>query len=267
MISVRVEETPPAVITSIEQWYPYTDAFAVQQGSREPKRWNHLLRFSPYHLECYAENGISYTAVVEWDFSDIDFDTVGLYQAKGRLTAPENTEFAEGSFSRKSQFLFLYRPPADRILTALWLPEEILHFPWVTPPGDMDEINVWLSENDDSWKPLESGVYEGRKCSRLPPVLLTSGSSYRLQVDYDGGQTGILSFTYADEIVLEGYYEGDRDGGDADGNPPGTITQPPPEQNIDQTVSQNGDENKDEFPIEKTMHDRSIERRLYETAL
>ena len=59
--------------------------------------------------------------------------------------------------------------------------------------------------------------------------LLAPGSSYRLQVDYDGGQTGILSFTYADEIVLEGYHEGDRDGGDAGGNPPDTIIQPPPE--------------------------------------
>ena len=78
--------------------------------------------------------------------------------------------------------------------------------------------------------------------------LLTSGNSYRLQVDYDGGQTGILSFTYSDELVLEGYYKGDRDGGDAKGNPPGSITQPPPEQNIDQRVEQNGDENKDENP-------------------
>ena len=64
--------------------------------------------------------------------------------------------------------------------------------------------------------------------------LLTPGSSYRLQVDYDGGQTGILSFTYADEIVLEGYHEGDRDGGDAGGNPPDTIIQPPPEDTDDQ---------------------------------
>ena len=64
--------------------------------------------------------------------------------------------------------------------------------------------------------------------------LLMPGSSYRLQVDYDGGQTGILSFTYADEIVLEGYHEGDRDGGDAGGNPPDTIIQPPPEDTDDQ---------------------------------
>ena len=64
--------------------------------------------------------------------------------------------------------------------------------------------------------------------------LLAPGSSYRLQVDYDGGQTGILSFTYADEIVLEGYHDGDRDGGDAGGNPPDTIIQPPPKHTDDQ---------------------------------
>ena len=51
----------------------------------------------------------------------------------------------------------------------------------------------------------------------IKTYLLTSGNSYRLQVDYDGGQTGILSFTYSDELVLEGYYKGDRDGGDAKG--------------------------------------------------
>ena len=85
---------PPAVITSIEQWYPYTDAFAVQQGS-ETETLENLFAFSPYYLECYAENGTSYTAVVEWDFSGIDLNTVGLYHAAGRLTAPENTIFAD----------------------------------------------------------------------------------------------------------------------------------------------------------------------------
>ena len=79
-ISVRVEEMPPAVITSIEQWYPYTDAFAVQEGS-ETETLENLFAFSPYYLECYAENGTSYTAVVEWDFSGIDLNTVGLYHA------------------------------------------------------------------------------------------------------------------------------------------------------------------------------------------
>lgn len=247
VISVHVEKTPPAVIISIEQWYPYTDAFALPQGSTE-ETLNHLLRFSPHHLECYTENKISYSALVEWDLSDIDFDTVGLYQAKGRLAAPENTEFADGIVFPEISIPVSIQAPGRPDINCVIAARGNLCFPWVTPPGDPDKINVWLSANDEPWKQLEDGVYAGKEMLSIKTYLLTSGNSYRLQVDYDGGQTGILSLTYSDELVLEGYYNGDRDGGDAKGNPPGSITQPPPEQNIDQKVEQNGDENKDENP-------------------
>ena len=232
-ISVRVEEMPPAVITSIEKWYPYTDAFAVQQGSGT-EALEALFAASPYYLECYAENGTSYTAVVEWDFSDIDLNTVGLYHAMGKLTAPENTAFAEGIAFPEISIPVSVQASGRPDINCFLASRGNLHFPWVTPPGKMDEISVWLSENNGSWNRLESGVYVGQEMLSIATRLLTPGSSYRLQVDYDGGQTGILSFTYADEIVLEGYHDGDRDGGDAGGNPPDTIIQPPPEDTGDQ---------------------------------
>lgn len=232
-ISVRVEEMPPAVITSIEQWYPYTDAFAVQQGSGTEALEN-LFAFSPYYLDCYAENGTSYTAVVEWDFSGIDLNTVGLYHAIGKLTAPENTAFAEGIAFPEISIPVSVQASGRPDINCFLASRGNLHFPWVTPPGKLDEISVWLSENNGSWNRLESGVYVGQEMLSIATRLLTPGSSYRLQVDYDGGQTGILSFTYADEIVLEGYHDGDRDGGDAGGNPPDTIIQPPPEDTGDQ---------------------------------
>ena len=232
-ISVRVEEMPPAVITSIEQWYPYTDAFAVQQGS-ETETLENLFAFSPYYLECYAENGTSYTAVVEWDFSGIDLNTVGLYHAIGKLTAPANTAFAKGIAFPEISIPVSVQAPGRPDINCFLSARGNLHFPWVTPPGGLDEISVWLSENNGSWNRLESGVYVGQEMLSIATRLLMPGSSYRLQVDYDGGQTGILSFTYADEIVLEGYHEGDRDGGDAGGNPPDTIIQPPPEDTDDQ---------------------------------
>lgn len=232
-ISVRVEEMPPAVITSIEQWYPYTDAFAVQQGS-ETEALEALFAASPYYLECYAENGTSYTAVVEWDFSGIDLNTVGLYHAIGKLTAPANTAFAEGIAFPEISIPVSVQAPGRPDINCFLSARGNLHFPWVTPPGELDEISVWLSENNGSWNRLESGVYVGQEMLSIATRLLTPGSSYRLQVDYDGGQTGILSFTYADEIVLEGYHDGDRDGGDAGGNPPDTIIQPPPEDTGDQ---------------------------------
>lgn len=245
-ISVRVEEMPPAVITSIEQWYPYTDAFAVQQGS-ETEALEALFAASPYYLECYAENGTSYTAVVEWDFSGIDLNTVGLYHATGRLTAPANTAFAEGIAFPEISIPVSVQAPGRPDINCFLSARGNLHFPWVTPPGKLDEISVWLSENNGSWNRLESGVYVSQEMLSIATRLLTPGSSYRLQVDYDGGQTGILSFTYADEIVLEGYHEGDRDGGDAGGNPPDTIIQPPPEDTALQQPPESADSKKPAF--------------------
>lgn len=232
-ISVRVEEMPPVVITSIEQWYPYTDAFAVQQGSGTEALEN-LFAFSPYYLDCYADNGTSYTAVVEWDFSGIDLNTVGLYHAIGKLTAPANTAFAEGIAFPEISIPVSVQAPGSPDINCFLVRRGSLYFPWVTPPGNLDKVSIWLSENNGSWNRLENGVYVGQEMLSIATHLLTPGSSYRLQVDYDGGQTGILSLTYADEIILEGYHEGDRDGGDAGGNPPDTIIQPPPEDTDDQ---------------------------------
>ena len=232
-ISVRVEEMTPAVITSIEQWYPYTNAFALPQGS-EIEALEELFAASPYYLECYAENGTSYTAVVEWDFSGIDLNTVGLYHAAGRLTAPENTVFADRVDFPEITIPVSVQAPDRPDINCFLAARGNLYFPWVTPPGELDKISVWLSENNGSWNQLENGIYVGREMLSIATRLLTPGSGYRLQVDYDGGQTGILSFTYADEIVLEGYHDGDRDGGDAGGNPPDTIIQPPPEHTDDQ---------------------------------
>ena len=231
-ISVRVEEMPPAVITSIEQWYPYTNAFALPQGS-EVEALEELFAASPYYLECYAENGTSYTAVVEWDFSGIDLNTVGLYHAAGRLTAPENTIFADRVDFPEITIPVSVQAPGSPDINCFLAARGNLYFPWVTPPGELDKISVWLSENNGSWNQPENGIYVGREMLSIATRLLAPGSSYRLQVDYGGGQTGILSLTYADEIVLEGYHEGDRDGGDAGGNPPDTIIQPPPEDSDD----------------------------------
>ena len=171
--------------------------------------------------------------MVEWDFSGIDLNTVGLYHAAGRLTAPENTVFADRVDFPEITIPVSVQAPDRPDINCFLAARGNLYFPWVTPPGEQDKISVWLSENNGSWNQLESGIYVGREMLSIATRLLTPGSGYRLQVDYDGGQTGILSFTYADEIVLEGYHEGDRDGGDAGGNPPDTIIQPPPEDSDD----------------------------------
>ena len=150
--------------------------------------------------------------MVEWDFSGIDLNTVGLYHAAGRLTAPENTIFADRVDFPEISIPVSVQAPGSPDINCFLVRRGGLYFPWVTPPGNLDKISIWLSKttvHGTVWKVAFMWV---RKCS-IATRLLAPGSSYRLQVDYDGGQTGILSFTYADEIVLEGYHEGDRDGG------------------------------------------------------
>lgn len=248
-IPVLVKELPPAAITSVESWYPYTNAFAFLQGT-SMDTLSEAFSCSPYYLECYDENGDSYSAEVTWDFSGIDLNTVGLYSAKGSLVPPENTVFADGlslpEISIPVSVQAFQKPDINCLMTA----RGRLLFPYVTPPGTADTISVWLSENDGAWVRLEDGIDVGTDMLSLSTFLLTYGSSYRLQVDYDGSQTGILSFTYADEIVLDGYYNGDRDGGDAGGSPATDIICPMPETPVQDGEAQNG--NSDDVPADDT---------------
>ena len=188
------------------------------------------IRIQKYHKDC-----LLYTS------------TVGLYHATGRLIAPKNTVFADRIDFPEITIPVSVQAPDRPDINCFLAARGNLYFPWITPPGELDKISVWLSENNGSWNQLENGIYVEREMLSIATRLLTPGSGYRLQVDYDGGQTGILSFTYADEIVLEGYHEGDRDGGDAGENPPDTIIQPPPEDTALQQPPESADSKKTVF--------------------
>ena len=125
--------------------------------------------------------------MVEWDFSGIDLNTVGLYHATGRLTAPKNTVFADRVDFPEITIPVSVQAPDRPDINCFLAARGNLYFPWVTPPGELDKISVWLSENNGSWNRLKSGVYVGQEMLSIATRLLTPGSSYRLQVDYDGG--------------------------------------------------------------------------------
>ena len=162
---------PPAVITSIEQWYPYTDAFAVQQGS-ETETLENLFAFSPYYLECYAENGTSYTAVVEWDFSGIDLNTVGLYHASRKADRTGKYCVCRGNrvdFPEISIPVSVQAPGSGHQL----LPgrtEEAFIFPGSHRQGNWMRSAYGCPKTTVHGTVWKVAFMWGRKCSRLPPV-------------------------------------------------------------------------------------------------
>ena len=233
-IPVTVEDQSPEVITAVESWYPYTDAFALPLGSAL-EVLEEKFCFSPYTLQCETESGKTVTAAIEWDFSGVEFQTVGVYLAVGTVLLPENTVFGDGLVLPQITVPVSVQQQGRPELNCLLAAQGALVFPWVAPPGDLAAVRVWLSEDGGPWEEITDGAYWDETQLSLFTDLLNTGCHYRIQADYDGGQTGILSFLYADEIVLEGYHDGDRDGGDTGGNPPQDIVQPPADTGNDHT--------------------------------
>ena len=233
-IPVTVEDQSPEVITAVESWYPYTDAFALPLGSAL-EVLEEKFCFSPYTLQCETESGKTVTAAIEWDFSGVEFQTVGVYLAVGTVLLPENTVFGDGLVLPQITVPVSVQQQGRPELNCLLAARGALVFPWVAPPGDLAAVRVWLSEDGGPWEEITDGAYWDETQLSLFTDLLNTGCHYRIQADYDGGQTGILSFLYADEIVLEGYHDGDRDGGDTGGNPPQDIVQPPADTGNDHT--------------------------------
>jgi len=122
-----------------------------------------------------------------------------------------------------------------------------LHFPWVLSVAQevqLDDFNLWLRKDGGEWKSLSDGFLFVSDGLQLSQRVLTYGSTYELKVTYPGGQTGVLTFQYDNELSILDYSGGDRDGGDVNGGGLGTGTQPAPNPTLP-TDNSNGTDNQD----------------------
>lgn len=231
IIPVEVIVPPePIVITSIETFPELADAYAFPLGTSITEiiascslenYWN-----------CYDASGTLYITNIYWDFSNIAPMTAGLYEIIGQIQPPEHTVFAETLNVEKIMIPISIQEPGKPDINCCYAGRGRFIFPWITPPGSLDEIKVWISEENSAWNSYsrdDPQVYWDAYTLTLDASLFTAGKSYRLQVDYYGGSTQILAFTYNQHPHIHSYNEGDRDGGDANGYPSGNTTQTTPE--------------------------------------
>lgn len=222
----------PIKLVSIAEWNPYTLAVAVpQSGSVEDITENPLFQdYTTEVLRCEDENGNSYNADIFWDFSPLDLDKPGLYTLIGTPVPPEGTVFAEELTLPQPTAAISVQAEEKPDINCFYMLYPDIRFPFIPPSSGSNEVTVWLSENAGTWRELtaigKAGLGENEIW--VNSSIFTKGNDYRVQVDYKGGQTGILSFSWDDTIVIDSYWEGDRDGGDSDGSKPPNITQPPP---------------------------------------
>lgn len=181
-------------------------------------------------LTCYDQNGGEHRAPILWDDSAVDLQTFGVYRMQGRPQPPAGTAFdAELVFPEISAAVSVQTPGKPEI-NCYYRGRGELCFPWVLTPeqtGSLDAFEAWIY-TDGVWEKLEEGYYIGEEYFSIALWRLPQGEPCQLQVTYPGGQTGIRTFTYDGAMLDSDYSEGDRDGGDSDGNKPPDITQPPP---------------------------------------
>lgn len=228
-VTVYVPDTPVEItyIQELEADFLFYSSYALEQY-HDLSEVTGLLRET---WVCEDANGHEYECPVSLDTSLVDTDTPGLYEITGTFLPPLHCTFPEElevpSFTLSISVQAYGQPRLDCMQPSVWF----LYFPWIARDMDLDNMKVWLSENDGEWRELclYDEVYLTEAELSLDTYFLTEGSSYRLQVDYEGGQTGIASFDYDEGIIrFKGYAEGDRDGGDTNGNPPSILPTPVP---------------------------------------
>ena len=228
-LPVKVYDPAPAerveIVKLEEVWNDFDIAFSlVQNGSIEDilRNENNTISLQT-KWPCYDAAENEYLCPIVYNTEDVREDTVGVYYITVTFEAPLNCRFSDSLTVPSYSIPVTVQAPGQPRLDLCYIGPFGFIFPWITSGIDLETMEVWMSENNDEWRKLEPGwdisIYDSMLL--IYNDILPKGSSYRIQVDYEGGQTGIASFTYTDEgLSNTGYIEGDRDGGDTEGNPP-----------------------------------------------
>lgn len=172
-----------------------------------------------------------------WELSAVDWNTPGVYYATAPLLLVDGEDRACFSLAEGVEAPMIRcrvsvqqtgKPEIGEFITA----RGQMIFPWVLTEeqkAQRDRFTVWLKRENGAWEALMRGISVGTDALTLYPQTcgLTSGTNCALQVEYPGGQTGILTFTYDVAPLKHGYSEGSRDGGGEDTRLP-DIIQPSP---------------------------------------
>lgn len=187
----------------------------------------------------YDADGTAYDFVTgEWNLSAIDLSTPGLYYASAPLLLVDENNvpcftLSDGVTAPEVLCRVSVQQAGKPDIREFFAARGWMIFPWVLTDEQqeqLDQFSIWLQPENGVWAPVSTNCYsltDSELYFRPQSCGLLSGSTYSIQVDYPGGQTGILTFVYDDTPLKTGYAEGSHDGGGENTTLPDVI-QPAP---------------------------------------
>ena len=218
----------PVVLTKIDAWTAEGEAYAIATGSD-------LSAFISTNLpglwSCYDASHTLYQADICWNADSVNTTTPGLYWLTGTLAAPAHTAFSETLAVPVLRVPVSVQDPKHPDINFIFPARGKLCIPIAGLPGDPAQIRIRLCTRDGIWQDItDSGDCQiSSDAIYLSNFLFTPQETYKLQVTYEGGKTGILTFLFDETLEHFQYSGGDRDGGDSGTGKEDDRIQPAPE--------------------------------------
>lgn len=238
-----------------EKYLSRCAAYAVEIGSSLRKIEEDLkegVRLRVSTAEKFENTAENPEIILEssWDMSQVDLTKQGVYKLTGTFVVPEGYQLSEDlALPKAYAYLSVQKKGYPQINTYSMPVVDLVEFPMLMAGFSAEElqnVQVYIRENKGSYQKLDRELAEvtSKGIQLYCREVLKKGNNYDICAVYETGSTGIYSFSYNDEFIVNEYWH-ERNFSDRDEKNLPAIVQKAPGQMVTPVPSVEGMESPD----------------------
>ena len=238
-----------------EKYLSRCAAYAVEIGSSLRKIEEDLkesVRLRVSTAEKFENTAENPEIILEssWDMSQVDLTKQGVYKLTGTFVVPEGYQLSENlALPKAYAYLSVQKKGCPQINTYSMPVVDLVEFPMLMAGFSAEElqnVQVYIRKNKGSYQKLDRELAEvtSKGIQLYCREILKKGNNYDICAVYETGSTGIYSFSYNDEFIVNEYWH-ERNFSDRDEKNLPAIVQKAPGQTVTPGPSVEGMESPD----------------------
>ena len=238
-----------------EKYLSRCAAYAVEIGSSLRKIEEDLkegVRLRVSTAEKFENTAENPEIILEssWDMSQVDLTKQGVYKLTGTFVVPEGYQLSEDlALPKAYAYLSVQKKGYPQINTYSMPVVDLVEFPMLMAGFSAEElqnVQVYIRKNKGSYQKLDRELAEvtSKGIQLYCREVLKKGNNYDICAVYETGSTGIYSFSYNDEFIVNEYWH-ERNFSDRDEKNLPAIVQKAPGQMVTPVPSVEGMESPD----------------------
>ena len=200
-----------------EKYLSRCAAYAVEIGSSLRKIEEDLkesVRLRVSTAEKFENTAENPEIILEssWDMSQVDLTKQGVYKLTGTFVVPEGYQLSEDlALPKAYAYLSVQKKGYPQINTYSMPVVDLVEFPMLMAGFSAEElqnVQVYIRENKGSYQKLDRELAEvtSKGIQLYCREILKKGNNYDICAVYETGSTGIYSFSYNDEFIVNEYW-------------------------------------------------------------